>query len=93
MFPVPIVRIFQFRPSAVRIALLRGAMEPKTPTFAARDIVKSVIPVPVYIAALPVAFVLGHDKFMSILVRLCDHLGKLLTLVGINPVGEPYVVE
>ncbi len=77
----------------LRRALLRGAVEPKTPTFAARDIVKSVIAVPVYIAALPVAFVLGHDKLMSILVRLCDHLGKLLALVGINPVGEPYVVE
>ncbi len=77
----------------LRRALLRGAMEPKTPTFGARDIAKSVIAVPVYIAVLPIAFVLGHNKFLSILVRLCDHLGKLLALVGINPVREPYVVE
>ncbi len=77
----------------LRRALLRGAMEPKTPTFAARDIAKSVIAVPGYIAAPPIAFVLGHKKFMSILVRLCDHLGKLLALVGSNPVREPYVVE
>lgn len=77
----------------LRRALLRAAMEPKTPTFAARDIAKSVIAVPSYITALLVAFVLGHNKFMSFLVRLCDHLGKLLALVGINPVREPYVVE
>lgn len=36
---------------------------------------------------------LKHDKFMTLLIRLCDHLGKLLALVGSNTVREPYVVE
>jgi hypothetical protein len=30
---------------------------------------------------------------MSVLVRLCDHLGKLLALVGINPLKNQYVTD
>jgi hypothetical protein len=30
---------------------------------------------------------------MTILVKLCDHLGKLLALVGIHPIKEAYVSE
>jgi hypothetical protein len=77
----------------LRRALLRGAIEPKTPTFGPRDIAKSLIAVPVYALALPFALMAGQDKFMGLLVSLCDHLGKLLAVVGINPVTEPYVTE
>jgi succinoglycan biosynthesis protein ExoM len=77
----------------LRRALLRGAMEPKVPSFGARSVLKSLIAVPVYVVVLPFALLLGHDKFMSILVSLCDHLGKLLATVGINPVKEQYVTE
>jgi glycosyltransferase involved in cell wall biosynthesis len=74
-------------------ALLRGAMEPKVATFGMRDAVRSLVAVPVYAVALPFALVLGHHRFMSLLVRLCDHLGKLLALVGIHLVKEEYVTE
>jgi succinoglycan biosynthesis protein ExoM len=77
----------------LRRALLRGAMEPKTATFGARDVLKSAIAVPIYAVALPFALVLGHHKFMRLLVSLCDHLGKLLACVGINPIKESYVTE
>jgi len=77
----------------LRRALLRGAIEPKTPTFGPRDVAKSLIAVPVYALALPFALMAGQDKFMGLLVSLCDHLGKLLAVVGINPVTEPYVTE
>jgi succinoglycan biosynthesis protein ExoM len=77
----------------LRRALLRGAMEPKTPMFGFGDIVKSLIAVPVYAAVLPILLVAGQAKVMNILVRLCDHLGKLLAVAGINPVKEAYVVE
>ena len=77
----------------LRRALLRGAMEPKTPTFGARDIVKSVIAVPAYAVVLPFVLALGHHRFMNTLISLCDHLGKLLAVVGINPVKEQYVTE
>lgn len=75
----------------LRRALLRGYTSLSHPTFAARDVITSLIATPAYILFLPVALVIGHGKFMNILVRLCDHLGRLLGLIGINPVKEPYV--
>jgi hypothetical protein len=77
----------------LRRALLRGAMEPETATFRARDLLKSVIAVPIYVVILPFALLLGHHRFMRFLVSLCDHVGKLLAFVGINPIKEPYVTQ
>jgi glycosyltransferase involved in cell wall biosynthesis len=77
----------------LRRALLRGSIEPKTPHFGWRDVLRSVIAVPVYTLALPFTLIAGQEHFMALLVRLCDHLGKLLALSGINPVSEPYVTE
>ena len=77
----------------LRRALLRGAIEPKMPNFGVRDVARSLVAVPLYIMALPFALMAGQDKFMGLSVRLCDHLGKLLAVVGINPVTEPYVTE
>ena len=74
-------------------ALLRGAMEPKTAGFGARSIMRSLVAVPIYLAVLPFAAVAGHHKFMEALISLCDHLGKLLAVVGMNPVKEQYVTE
>lgn len=77
----------------LRRALLRGAMEPKTPNFGIRDVVRSLVAVCVYLAALPFAFVLGQHRFMTVLVSTCDHLGKLLAVIGINPIKEQYVTK
>ena len=74
-------------------ALLRGAVSLVHPTFGVRHIAKSVVAVPGYAAALPFALVLGHHRFMTCLVKLFDHLGRLLALVGIKPIAEPYVTE
>jgi len=77
----------------LRRALLRGAVAPHHPTFGARELIKSVIAVPVYTVALPFALALGHHRFMNLLIRLCDHLGKLLALAGICPIKQAYVTE
>jgi glycosyltransferase involved in cell wall biosynthesis len=77
----------------LRRALLRGTVSVIQPTFGVVDIAKSIIAVPAYTLALPVAFVLGHHRFMTLLVKLCDHLGTLLSLLGINPIKEPYVTD
>jgi succinoglycan biosynthesis protein ExoM len=74
-------------------ALLRGAVTLKYLDFGARDIVKSAIAVPIYTLALPFALILGQHRFMDLLVRLFDHLGKLLAVIGINPIKEHYVTE
>ncbi len=77
----------------LRRALLRGAISVVHPAFGPLHAAKSVIAVPVYAAALPFALVLGHHRFMTLLVKLTDHLGKLLSLLGINPIRESYVTE
>lgn len=75
----------------LRKALLRGACAALRPTVGVLDITKSVVAVPIYGLALPFAALLGQHRFMDLLVRLCDHLGKLLALLGINPIAEPYI--
>lgn len=77
----------------LRRALLRGAVSLKHPTFGAKDVVKSVIAVPAYVAMLPISLCLGQARFMRYLVRLFDHLGRLFALVGIKPVRGAYVTD
>jgi succinoglycan biosynthesis protein ExoM len=77
----------------MRRALLRGAMSLVHPTFGTRDVLTSLVAVPAYAAILPVALVVGQAAFMTYVVKLCDHLGRLLALVGIKPIKESYVTE
>lgn len=72
-------------------ALLRGAMTPQYEGFGPQEILKSAIAVPLYTLVLPFALLLGQHRFMDLLVRLCDHLGKLLAVVKLNPIKEHYV--
>jgi succinoglycan biosynthesis protein ExoM len=77
----------------LRRALLRGATSLLHPTSRARDILKSAVAIPLYTTALPFALVLGQDRLMTLLVKLFDHLGRMLAAVGVDPVREPYVTE
>lgn len=72
----------------VKRALLTGSMEPKAPSFGIRDVLKSVIAIPLYVVALPFALLLGQHRFMNLLFSLCHHVGKLLALVGIHIIRE-----
>ena len=74
-------------------AMLRGANTTKYSNFGMGEVGKSLIAVPIYTIALPFAFIRGQHLFMDLLVRLCDHLGKILAVVGINPIKEYYVIE
>jgi succinoglycan biosynthesis protein ExoM len=77
----------------LRRALLRGATSLLHPTSRAKDIAKSAVAIPLYATALPFALLLGQDKLMTLLVKLFDHLGRMLAVAGIDPVKEPYVTE
>jgi len=77
----------------LRRALLQGTAAVLHPTFGARDIAKSVIAIPAYIAALPFAFMWAHHRFMTLLIKLFDHVGRLLAVMHINPIKEPYVTD
>jgi succinoglycan biosynthesis protein ExoM len=77
----------------LRKALLRGASARLQPSCDSRSIAISLIAVLAYTASLPIALLLGQHRFMWLLVKLCDHAGKLLAVLGINPVAEQYVTE
>ena len=77
----------------LRRALLRGANSLVQQTSGFVDVLKSFIAVPGYLVALPFSLLLGQGKFMLCLVKLFDHMGKVLAVFGINPVKEPYVTE
>jgi glycosyltransferase involved in cell wall biosynthesis len=75
----------------LRKALLRGATAGLHTN--AKGILKSIIAVILYVPALPFVFLAGQHRGIPLLVSLCDHLGKLLILVGINPVQGEYVLD
>jgi cellulose synthase/poly-beta-1,6-N-acetylglucosamine synthase-like glycosyltransferase len=72
----------------IKRAMLRGRISLLHPEGRWLNILKSLIAVPVYILALPFLQLLGHHVFMEYLIKLCDHLGRLLALVRLNPVQE-----
>lgn len=76
-----------------RRALLRGASSSMHPRFGVRDIFKSGIAVPAYLVLLPWSLFAGQAAFMKYSIKLFDHLGKLLALLGIHLVKEAYVTE
>ena len=72
----------------IRRALLRGRISLKFPVGRLRLLGRSAVAVPVYCMALPVLLLLGQHWFMRYCVKLCDHLGRLLAALGINPISE-----
>jgi succinoglycan biosynthesis protein ExoM len=77
----------------VRKALLQGASAAHQPGRNTTSVVKSLIAVPLYTLALPFALLLGQHRFMELLLKTCNHLGKLLALLGIHIVREAYVSD
>jgi succinoglycan biosynthesis protein ExoM len=77
----------------LRKALMRGRYSLIEPTFGVLDAGKSLVAIPVYGAALPLLAVLGHQYLMRCLEKLAYHLGKLLALLRLNPVGGTYISE
>jgi succinoglycan biosynthesis protein ExoM len=77
----------------IRKALLQGANAALQPDCGLAKIAKSMVAVPLYTLLLPLAFLAGQNYFMTLLVKLCDHSGKLLQTMKINPIREEYVSE
>lgn len=70
----------------VRRALLRGGISLRHPKDRLLNIAKAFVAVPLYALALPFLQLRGHHVFMLYLVKLSDHLGRLLALCGLNPI-------
>jgi succinoglycan biosynthesis protein ExoM len=74
-------------------ALLRGKTSLKHRSVGMRDILTSIAALPLYSLALPFLLLIGQHEFMRYLVKLFDHLGRLLALLGIDPIKEKYVTQ
>jgi succinoglycan biosynthesis protein ExoM len=77
----------------LRRALLRGRVSLLHPTTGAGDIAKSLLAVPVYCLALPLALFVGKHRFILCLFKLFHHAGKILGWLGLNLGDESYVTE
>jgi succinoglycan biosynthesis protein ExoM len=77
----------------IRRAVFRGVFSFRNRPYAPGPIAWSLFAAPAYVLALPVALILGQAKFMSYVFSLSYHIGRLLALVGINPIKQPYVTE
>lgn len=72
----------------LKMALLRGGNSLKHREGLVLNLLKSFIAVPVYSLALPFLFIAGDHHFMKLLIKFCDHTGRLLAFIDINPVKK-----
>ena len=77
----------------LRKAVLQGATAALQPNCTWLNIAKSLVAVPLYLAVLPFALLMGQQYFMRLMIKICDHSGKLLMRAGINPIREEYVSD
>jgi succinoglycan biosynthesis protein ExoM len=74
-------------------ALLRGSIATRRGPLRLSSVGKSLLAVPAYAIALPFAFMMGQHHFMDLLIRLCNHLGRLMKIVGVAPVTNEFVID
>lgn len=72
----------------IRRALLRGVANAQGASLLSTSTLKSVIATIGYTISLPVLLIAGHHIFMNYLIRDCDHLGKILAILGLRLVGK-----
>lgn len=74
-------------------ALLRGKMSLNQKACGLRGVVTSLVAVPLYLLALPFLLLRGQHAFMRYMIKLCDHAGRVLASVGMNPIKAVYLTE
>jgi succinoglycan biosynthesis protein ExoM len=77
----------------VKRALLRGKVAFETSSTNFSSIIKSIFAILIYSLGLPFFLLFGQHIFMAYLIRTCDHIGKVLTAAGVDPVKEKYVTS
>jgi succinoglycan biosynthesis protein ExoM len=73
-------------------ALLRGKVSLVDSSSRYTNIMKSIIAVPVYLIVLPLGRILGEHVYMKYLIKIVEHVGRLLTALGVNVVKEKYIM-
>lgn len=74
-------------------ALLRGRNISGQPKDRLVNVAKSLIAVPAYAMMLPFLILMGQQYFLRYLIKLCDHGGRLLALVNLNPIKDREALE
>lgn len=69
-------------------AMLRGRHSVKLPAGRMRLVARSLLAMPIYLAMLPFTLLLGQHIFMKYCIRFCDHAGRVLTVLSLNPITE-----
>lgn len=69
-------------------ALLRGRNSLRHRKGRAGLLARTAIAVPAYSLILPFTLLLGQHVFMKYCIRFCDHAGRALALIGLNPIRE-----
>lgn len=77
----------------LRRSMLQGSINPLQQSFSKANLATSVVAIPVYALVLPVSLVLGHHRFMTLLVKLAYHSGRVLASLGIQVIRGPYVTD
>lgn len=69
-------------------ALLRGSVIGRKTRLLSPSTVKSLLAVTSYTPVILTTGIISQGLFMKYLVRCCDHVGKLLAVMGIHPIRE-----
>jgi glycosyltransferase involved in cell wall biosynthesis len=70
-------------------AMLRGGHSVKQPIERVIWLVaRSLVALPAYMVVLPFTLPLGQHVFMKYIIRFCDHAGRLLAVLRLNPVRD-----
>jgi hypothetical protein len=69
-------------------ALLRGVANAKGVSLLSISAGKSTIAVICYMLTLPILIFMGQAAFMKVLIKLFDHLGKVLAILGLKVITK-----
>lgn len=69
-------------------ALLRGVVNAKSQPFNVLGTLKSIIALIIYLILLPIMLLAGNNYFMTYLIKSCDHIGKVLSIFGVDAIKE-----
>ena len=73
------------RSNILRKAILQGSAAARQTNCTALHIAASLIAVLLNLLLIPFALLFGQQYFMRLMVKICNHSGKLLTRVGLDP--------
>ena len=79
------------RKTLLNRALVRGQMAVRATKSQPRSFLRATVAVALYSSLLMFFLAFGHHYFMKYLIKICDHLGLVLTVLGINCVEEKQI--